>query len=329
MDESTTDKFNAATMPAKAIPPARDRLQSRLLVWTVMPLLFVLDAVRSVALMVHAPRLHTVVFESVGFSTCLALLAWRLKAATLPAALSGGVICLSLLYGTQAYRTPLTHSALIPLVELFVLTFLATRAGRNRKTATGLAESRLGRTTSQVVANLGFAALLAVPLTLIAVCVWRVWPRPFIGLLWPQPTAQSISLMINIGVIAALAEATADTVSSEIGQAFGLTPILLTTLRPVPPGTDGAISFNGTLAGIAAAVIIAATGAPTLGLDAHQCILALTAAVAGLFFDTLLGATLERRGFIGNDLVNFASTAFSAAVAIALGVQALTTYTNR
>ncbi len=36
----------------------------------------------------------------------------------------------------------------------------------------------------------------------------------------------------------------------------------------------------------------------------------------GLFFDSLLGATVERKGWLGNDLVNFASTAFSAGVAL-------------
>jgi uncharacterized protein (TIGR00297 family) len=117
-------------------------------------------------------------------------------------------------------------------------------------------------------------------------------------------------------MLAALVEATADTVSSEIGQAFGGTPFMLTTLRRVPPGTDGAISLYGTLAGIAAAALIAATGMPALGMSFAECLVAFTAGILGLFFDSLLGATLERRGYIGNDLVNFTSTAFAAAVAL-------------
>jgi uncharacterized membrane protein len=39
------------------------------------------------------------------------------------------------------------------------------------------------------------------------------------------------------------------------------------------------------------------------------------AAAAGLFFDSLLGATVERKGWLGNDLVNFTSTAFAALLA--------------
>jgi len=124
------------------------------------------------------------------------------------------------------------------------------------------------------------------------------------------------SVIFVIPTLAALAEATADTVSSEIGQAFGGQPILITTLRRVPPGTDGAISLYGTLAGILTAAIIAATGAPALGMSFAECLTAFAAGVAGLFFDTLLGATIERRGWIGNDLVNFTSTAFAAAIAL-------------
>jgi uncharacterized membrane protein len=40
--------------------------------------------------------------------------------------------------------------------------------------------------------------------------------------------------------------------------------------------------------------------------------------VFGLFFDSLLGATLERRGWLNNDAVNFLSTASAAAFALGL-----------
>jgi uncharacterized membrane protein len=47
----------------------------------------------------------------------------------------------------------------------------------------------------------------------------------------------------------------------------------------------------------------------------------MVGACAGLFFDSLLGATVERRGWLGNDLVNFCSTLFAALVAEALAHQ--------
>jgi uncharacterized protein (TIGR00297 family) len=119
-------------------------------------------------------------------------------------------------------------------------------------------------------------------------------------------------------MLAALAEATADTVSSEIGQAFGGTPFLLTTFRRVPPGTDGAMSLLGTAAGALAAAIVAATGMFAMRMTLAQTTIAFTGGIAGLFFDSLLGATVERKGWLGNDLVNFSSTVFAAAVALAL-----------
>jgi len=123
--------------------------------------------------------------------------------------------------------------------------------------------------------------------------------------------------LLWLPMLAALTEATADTVSSEIGQAFGGRPFMLTTLRRVPPGNDGAITLVGTLAGIAGAAIIAAVGAPAMGMSARECLVAFVAGVLGLFFDSLLGATMERRGWLGNDLVNFSSTAFAAVVSLA------------
>jgi uncharacterized protein (TIGR00297 family) len=115
-----------------------------------------------------------------------------------------------------------------------------------------------------------------------------------------------------------LVEATADTVSSEIGQAFGGRPVMVLSLRRAEPGTDGAVTLLGSIAGIAAGALVAAVGMWALRLRPAEAAVALVAGVGGLFFDSLLGATVERRGWIGNDLVNFSSTAFAAAVAVGL-----------
>jgi len=121
--------------------------------------------------------------------------------------------------------------------------------------------------------------------------------------------------------LAALAEAAADTVSSEIGQILGGQPRLITTLRRVEAGTDGGVSLIGSLAGVAAAGIVAAVGAWALGGDWSFFAVSCAGGVFGLFFDSLLGATLERRGWLNNDGVNFLSTA--SAAAFALGVLAV------
>jgi uncharacterized protein (TIGR00297 family) len=121
--------------------------------------------------------------------------------------------------------------------------------------------------------------------------------------------------------LAALAEAAADTVSSEVGQVLGGRPRMLTTLRLVEPGTDGGVSLIGTLAGVAAAVLVAAAGSWALDGGRTMFWISCAGAVFGLFFDSLLGATLERRGWLNNDAVNFFSTA--SAAGFALGVLAI------
>ncbi len=68
--------------------------------------------------------------------------------------------------------------------------------------------------------------------------------------------------------LAALVEATADTVSSEIGQAFGGHPVMLTTMRRVEPGTDGAVSVLGSVAGVVAGAAVALAGMWALRLAA-------------------------------------------------------------
>ena len=172
----------------------------------------------------------------------------------------------------------------VALLSVFVLTFAATRLGHARKQRLGTAERRGGRRASQVVANVGAAALLAV----IAPPYWAV------------------------GAVAVLCEATADTVSSEVGQAFGGTPRLLTSFSAAPVGTDGAITAVGTLVGSLGAVAIAAIAWALHIALVIPAVIAAAAGIAGMFFDSLLGATLERRGRMDNDQVNGASTVFAA-----------------
>jgi uncharacterized protein (TIGR00297 family) len=292
-------------MSAKAIPPARDRLQSRLLVWIAVPLISLGCAQIIYLAWGHDWRLPLI--KALSVSITFAAAAWFLRAATSAAALIGGMICLLLTLWTGSTIDSPLHSTLTPLLTLFVLTFLATRAGRRQKAEHGLAESRQGRRASQVVANLGIAALVS-NLTGDRAIIWLA-QNPGISDfndLW----------VLRVVILATLAEATADTVSSEIGQAFGGRPLLLTTLRRVEPGVDGAFTFMGTLAGILAAAVVCGAGVWSMHLNMPSFSIAIAAATAGLFFDTLLGATLERHGWIGNDLVNFTSTAFAAAISL-------------
>jgi uncharacterized protein (TIGR00297 family) len=230
---------------------------------------------------------------ALGISLGLALLVFLARAATPLAALTGGVITavLTLSPLPASGLASWYHSALPALLALFLLTFSATRFGRGKKQQLGVAEDKRGRNAAQVAANLGVAGLGAAA-----------------ALTHPLP-----GTCYAVVVAAALSEATADTLASELGEVLGGQPVMVTTRRRVPPGTDGAISLAGTLAGSGGAVLVVLVATLTLGLGVSDAICAGLGAVGGLFVDSLLGATAERRGWLNNDAVNFLST-FAAAV---------------
>jgi uncharacterized protein (TIGR00297 family) len=278
--------------------------QSRLVLLLVLPY-------TAISVFVHAREwwgnAPAVAIWSLGLSAVLGLAAWRLRTATPAAGLTGATITASLMFSMFVFPFTPLRSGLVPVLVVLVLTSLATRFGRRRKERLGTAEKRHGRGAAQVAANLGIAALIMDP-TVQSGLMQTPWlAHAAVG---PIP-------MFAIG-LAALAEAAADTVSSEIGQVLGGRPFMITTLRRVDPGTDGGVTLPGTVAGTVAAGIVAS--AACLALHGDTTMLAVTWAggVFGLFFDSLLGATLERAGWLNNDGVNFLSTASAAVFAWAM-----------
>ncbi len=182
----------------------------------------------------------------------------------------------------------------IPLLTLFLLTVIATRWGYGRKQRLGVAERRHGRGASQVLANLAAATVCLLP------AIWL-------------PT---VSELLLVASMAALAEAAADTVSSEIGQATARSAYLITDFRDVPIGTNGAISVEGTIAGCVAASIISWVSAVSGLIDWRWSFIIAFAGIGGMFVDSIMGATWENAGKMGNDSVNFVSTVFAADAAL-------------
>lgn len=216
-----------------------------------------------------------------------ALLAHRLHAVDLPGALAGSVVSF-LLYATAG------PGAFVTLAAVFLITAASTRYGQTRKRLRGLAEKRPGRNAWQVLANL-FAAMA---LSVLSLYVQR-----------PE---------FLLAAVAALAEAAADTASSEIGKAASDRVCLITSFRRIEVGADGGISLPGTLSAVAAAIIIALVAAWCRLIPHHWIALAAGAALLGSFFDSLLGATLQQRGWLSNSGVNLVSTVAAAALALAL-----------
>jgi len=294
----------------KAIPEARDRLQSRVLVWVVATWLVGLCAYSVFVAYPSATSFIALPVEAAEISLGFSLLVRALRAATPGGAVCGGMICFLITLWTGSFTESVLRTGLTPLIFLFVLTLVSTRAGRTKKARTGLAESRRGRSAAQVIANLSVAALSVSPQSVNLVQRWMAYCC--VSGLYDAWAFEVVKVMC----VAALAEAAADTVSSEIGQAFGGDPVLIAGLGRVEPGTDGAVTLRGSCAGVAAGALVAIAGGWATHLSVGAVLTALGAGICGLFFDSLLGATVERRGWIGNDLVNFTSTLFAAALAV-------------
>jgi uncharacterized protein (TIGR00297 family) len=244
---------------------------------------------------------------TLGLSLLLGLVALKLRSATPGGAAAGGAITASMMFSTVSFPYLPWQTALVPVFAVLLLASFATRIGRGRKEKLGTAESRRGREASQVAANLGVAAIVSSGLFQL----WMGDSRWFSPLVLGQ-------FLVFAPALAAMAEAAADTVSSELGQVLSSRPRMITTLRRAEPGVDGAVSLGGTIAGVIAGGAVAAAGAFALQGGWLLFAIGWAGGVFGLFFDSLLGATAERRGWLNNDGVNFLSTASAAAFALAI-----------
>jgi len=220
-------------------------------------------------------------------TVAFAALARAVRGVSRGGAVAGAACCFVLFAGAGL-------GAFLALVSLFALAWASTRLGYSRKQKLGLAERKDGRNAWQVIANLGVATLCA--------AAFRGMNNP----------------VFLMAMAAAFSEAAADTVSSELGQASESRPRLITTWKPVDPGTNGGITWAGTLAGITAAGIISGVCVFSQLIPLRVGLLAAIAGIAGMICDSYLGATLERRRCLNNDAVNFLSTVVAAFVAFAL-----------
>jgi uncharacterized protein (TIGR00297 family) len=218
---------------------------------------------------------------TVGFT----LLARWLKGVTGGGAVAGATICFLLYLGSGP-------AGFMALISLFVLTWVTTRWGYQKKQRLGVAEKQDGRRATQVVANLGLAGLSAL-----------------LHVLNPGQAAYLLALS------AALSEAAADTVSSEIGQASADQARLITTWEKVPAGSNGGVSLMGTLAGVVAAALVSLVCSATGILSWRWFGVSLLAAVGGTVADSYMGALLERQKVLNNDAVNFLGTCVAVALA--------------
>ncbi len=214
---------------------------------------------------------------------------WFARTVTTPGAVAGAIV------GTVVF-TFTGFAGWTLLFASFLVASVSSRLGLKRKSVLGIAEERGGRRgPGNAIANTGLAAFAAA-----------------LAVLSPHADGALLAM------VAALSAAGSDTVASEIGKAWGRRTFLFPTLARVRPGTSGAISLEGTAAGLVAALGLAALAQPLGLVHGHAVWYAAAGATIGSFVESLLGATLEGPGIVNNDLLNFLNTAVAAVVALAL-----------
>ncbi|AKH98323.1 DUF92 domain-containing protein [Halanaeroarchaeum sulfurireducens] len=174
------------------------------------------------------------------------------------------------------------------LIAFFAIGALSTKYRYDEKLERGVAEPNKGaRGTGNVLGN-SLAALVA----LLLFAAHARLPLP--------------SEAFALAFAGSVATALADTLSSEVGGLYD-NPRLVTTLRPVEPGTDGAITWQGEVAGLAGAAIIAAMTVVLFDYSPVFGLVVVAAGFVGMTADSLAGATIEG-AIVTNQVVNFIAT---------------------
>jgi uncharacterized protein (TIGR00297 family) len=188
----------------------------------------------------------------------------------------------------------------------FLVGSAVTRIGMAQKEAEGIAEKRGGARGPE---NVWGSALMAM------VCALGVAAIEF-G--WLDASWRSLLLL---GYVASFATKLSDTTASEVGKAYGKSTFLITTLKPVARGTEGAISLEGTMAGIIGGVVIGLV-AYSLGLiTLPGVVICVIAAFVATNLESVIGATLQHKfDWLTNELVNVINTIIGAVVAISIAI---------
>ncbi|KAG1676632.1 hypothetical protein FOA52_008761 [Chlamydomonas sp. UWO 241] len=203
----------------------------------------------------------------------------------------------------------------------FALGTAVTKLKLKQKQAEGIAEARSGQRGPASVWGSGLAAVM---------CAWGALLTGSYGVLsgsydlWQIGFVASVCSKLSdtvsseVGKWAAVCNKLSDTMSSEVGKAYGKTTFLITTFERVPRGTEGAVSAEGTMAGIAAAALFSGVALGVGQVDPLAAAIVAAAAVAANTFESYLGAVVQGKvAWLTNDGVNMIQICVAAALAMA------------
>jgi uncharacterized protein (TIGR00297 family) len=183
----------------------------------------------------------------------------------------------------------------------FLVGSAVTRIGMAQKEAAGIAERRGGARGPE---NVWGSALTG---TICAIGAWLFADR------------DAIVPLLVLGYVASFATKLSDTCASEVGKAYGKRTFLITTFQPVPRGTEGAVSLEGTMAGIIASIALALMGWGVGAIDSWGIFYCVIAAFIATNIESVIGATWQAQwDWLTNEIVNGVNTAIGAICAILL-----------
>jgi uncharacterized protein (TIGR00297 family) len=151
----------------------------------------------------------------------------------------------------------------------------------------------------------------------------NVWGSALIGALCALGVLRlpEFKSLLLLGYVASFSTKLADTTASEVGKAYGQRTFLITTLQAVPRGTEGAVSLEGTLAGVVASVAMALVGWAVGMIDLWGVVWCLLAAFIATNLESVIGATLQTKyTWLTNEIVNIFNTLIGAIASILIAL---------
>ncbi|XFA74286.1 TIGR00297 family protein [Thermosynechococcaceae cyanobacterium Okahandja] len=195
-----------------------------------------------------------------------------------------------LIWGTLGWQGYLV------VMVYFLVGSAVTRMGLAQKQAAGIAEKRDGARGPENVWGSALTGTVCALLTLLV------------------PAGRELLL---VAFVASFSTKLSDTCASEVGKAYGQRTFLITTLQPVPRGTEGAVSLEGTLAGLVGAALMASVGWGLGFMGAIALPICIVAAFLANLVESIVGATLqERYTWLSNEVVNGINTTTGALLAV-------------
>jgi uncharacterized membrane protein len=201
-----------------------------------------------------------------------------------------------------------------------------TRIGMAQKEAEGIAEKRSGaRGPENVWGSALTGALCALGVGIIN--SGFIVPNSPLTTPWSlsvvvgEASRREVQSLLLLGYVASFSTKLSDTSASEVGKAYGKRTFLITTLQPVPRGTEGAVSLEGTLAGVVASIAIAFLGWGVGLIDPWGIGWCVLAAFIATNIESVIGATLQSKyAWLTNEVVNILNTLIGAIAAMILAL---------